>query len=96
MYVEADIKAFYITFSSWLNPCGVSVCNLIIQKFSLSLSIRDFSAYERLLFLICSMNVNLAWVLKSWPGSRKCASTGIELDLFASLQWLFILSFPAV
>ena len=86
----------YLKLSSWLKPFGVNVCNFVIQKSSLSFSNRVFSVLLKSFFLNCSMNVNFACLLKLCPGSRKWASTGMELGFFASLQWLLMRSLAGV
>ena len=79
----------YLKLSSWLKPFGVIVCNFVIQKSSLSFSNRVFSVLLKSVFLNCLMNVN-------FPGSRKWASTGMELGFFASLRWSLMRSLAGV
>ena len=38
---------------------------------------------------ICSINVNLACLLRLWPGNRKCWSAWSNFCLLKSFRWLF-------
>ena len=65
-------------------PWGWMVRRRSIQKSSLLSSKALVSALVRFLSLICSINMNLACLSKSWPGSLKCWSNGHPFVLWTS------------
>ena len=46
--------------------------------------------------LLYSININLACLLKSWPGNWKCGSAWSKFSLFGSFRWFFSLKLMVV
>ena len=70
---NANYRDYRGKLTSWLNPSGISVSSLSIQK---------SSRFSKNMVTSSSVKVILTCLVKSWPGVEKCRSTRIESCCF--------------
>ena len=85
-----NVKDLGNSVQQWLHLC-CKVFNFIIQMSSRFFSLYFSSSLSMLVSFSCSINVNFVFVLKLWPGNRKCWSDWSKFRSFVSFQWLLSL-----